>query len=237
MYALSACAGHGDCSHTLEMVPRAASLLLAASLQLGWTRDRIVLLVENHSSNQSAAAEITPALADQLASKGFDVVPPGEVTPALGAAGVKDAGDITPAVAEQLSTALKAEAVLTVTVSFFLDSRARPRGPKASPAFGMIAKMYASSGKPQWSASLGWIADDVAAPAGFGFKRGPPKPTALACERLLWSLPRGRPDPAGQRQVAVALEGAKPPTSTRWAAPLWRRRESAGIARFPLRLR
>ena len=216
---------------------RAALFALLGLLQLAWTRDRIVLLVENRSTNPAAAAEITPALAEQLGSMGYEVVPAAEVASALVDAAIHDAGEIGRASADRLRAAVKAEAVIAVTVSFFLDSRARPRGPKASPAFGLSAAFWGPPERRAWSNSLGWIADEVSTPAAFGFKRGPPKPTALACERLLWSLPRGRKDPTAVLRPQPSAEETAPPTYTRWTAPLRRRRDFSGIAHFPLRVR
>ncbi|MGZ6126446.1 MAG: hypothetical protein ACXWLR_15865 [Myxococcales bacterium] len=214
-----------------------ALLPFVALLSVAWTRDRIVVLVENRSSSERAAAELTPAVSDVLASKGYEVVPQAEMAEALRTAGADAQGTLPPGAAEKLRIALRAEAVLTVTVRFVLDAEPRVRGPRANPAFGVTAVLLGSGESVTWRNSLGWIADDAPAPAVFGFKRGPPKPTALACERLLWSLPHGRRDP---NAVPVAVletpDQPKPPASTRFGAPVRRLREASGVARFPLKI-
>ncbi|MGZ6142673.1 MAG: hypothetical protein ACXWLM_05010 [Myxococcales bacterium] len=214
-----------------------AMLTLCALLTVAWTRDRIVLLVENRSSSERAAAELTPAVTEVLASKGYEVVPRGEVAAALATVGAGAQGALPAGAAEKLRTALRAESILTVTIRFVLDAEARARGPRANPAFGVSAVLVGEGEKTTWRNSLGWIADDAPAPGALGFKRGPPKPTALACERLLWSLPRGRKDPSAVPAAAVAIaDQPKPPTSTRFSAPVRRLRDSAGVARFPLKM-
>ena len=60
-----------------------ALLPMVALLSLAWTRDRIALVVENRSSSEKAAAELTPAISEVLASKGYEVVPQPEVAAAL----------------------------------------------------------------------------------------------------------------------------------------------------------
>lgn len=213
-----------------------ALLPIVALLCVAWTRDRIVLLLENRSSSERAAAELTPAVSDVLASKGYEVIPQGEVAAALRTVGSDAGGTLPPGAREKLRTALRAESVLTVTIRFVLDAEPRARGPRANPAFGVTATLLAGGEKVTWRNSLGWIADDAPAPPAFGFRRGPPKPTALACERLLWSMPRGRKDPSAV--AVVAVEGAEPPkapTSTRFAAPVRRLRDKPGVARFPLK--
>jgi hypothetical protein len=127
--------------------------------------------------------------------------------------------------------------VVSVGVGFFLGSKPRSRGAPAHPAFGLIAKLFASGGKVPWSASIGWIADDVAQPVAFGSKRAQPRPTALACERLFWSLPRGRPDPAAQVKLADAGEPVKAPLTNRWSPKPERLRDFKGVAHFPLNVR
>jgi hypothetical protein len=211
---------------------------IVALLSVGWTRDRIVLLVENRSSSERAAAELTPAVSNVLASKGYEVVPAAEVAAALAKLGPGADGALAPGSLEKLRTALHAESVLTVTIRFVLDAEARARGPRASPAFGVSAALAGECVKVIWHNSLGWIADDAPAPATLGFKRGPPKPTALACERLLWSLPRGRKDPSAVPVAAAAatVDQPGPPTSTRFAAPVRRLRDRSGVARFPHRM-
>lgn len=211
-------------------------LILLSIAQLAWTRDRVVLLVGNRSNNTAAAAELAPAVAAQLADKGYDVVPPPELTIAAERAGVTNANDeIDPAAAEKLRVAAGAAGVVTVSISFFLGSQPRARGAPAHPAFGLSARMLAG-GKTPWSSSLGWIADDVPQPAGFG-KRAQPKPTAQACERLLWSLPRGRPDPAAKTVKVADAEPVRGPVSNRWAPPPARLRNFPGVAHFPLKIR
>lgn len=214
-----------------------ALLALAALLSVAWTRDRIVLLVENHSSSERAAAELAPAVSEVLASKGYEVVPRPEVAAELASIGAGADGTLPPGKTEKLRTALRAESVLTVTIRFVLDAEPRARGPRANPAFGVTAVLLGSGEKVTWHNSLGWIADDAPAPTGVGFKRGAPKPTSLACERLLWSMPRGRKDPSAVPAPAVAATDLpKPPTSTRYAAPVRRLRDRAGVARFPLKM-
>jgi hypothetical protein len=214
-----------------------ALLPLFALLSLAWTRDRIVLLVENQSSSERAAAELTPAVSEILASKGYEVIPQTEVAAALATARGDAGGTLPPAAADKLRTALRAQSVLTITIRFVLDAEPRERGPRANPAFGVTAALLGGGGKTTWHNSLGWIADDAPAPAGFGSKRGPPKPTALACERLLWSLPRGRKDPSAVVAVAEASpDQPKSPTSTRFASPVRRLRDRSGVARFPLKM-
>ena len=188
-----------------------ALLPIFALLTAAWTRDRIALVVENRSSSEKAAAELTPALTDVLASKGYDVIPQAEVTAALRTIGTDAAGAVP---MEKLRASLHAESALSVTIRFVL----------------------VSGDRVAWRNSLGWIADDAPAPAALGFRRGPPKPTALACERLLWSLPRGRKDPSAVAVVAVeSAELTKAAVSTRFAAPVRRLRDKPGVARFPLK--
>jgi len=212
-----------------------ALLPIFALLTAAWTRDRIALVVENRSSSEKAAAELTPALTDVLASKGYDVIPQAEVTAALRTIGTDAAGALPPGAMEKLRASLRAESALTVTIRFVLDAEPRARGPRASPAFGVSAVLV-SGERVTWRNSLGWIADDAPAPAALGFRRGPPKPTALACERLLWSLPRGRKDPSAVAVVAVgSAELPRAAVSTRFAAPVRRLRDTPGVARFPLK--
>jgi hypothetical protein len=219
------------------MIPMRALLSIVALLSVAWTRDRIVLLVENKSSSERAALELTPAVSEVLANKGYEVVPQGEVAAALKTVGSGPDGTLAPAAAEKLRTVLRAESVLAVTIRFVLDAEARARGPRANPAFGVTAALTGGGDKVTWRNSLGWIADDAPAPAAIGFRRGPPKPTALACERLLWSLPKGRKDPSAVAVAAVeGPEQPKAPISTRFAAPPRRLRDKPGVARFPLKI-
>ena len=213
------------------------ALPLFALFSVAWTRDRVALLVENRSSSATAAGELTPALSEVLTAKGYDVVPAAEVASAVRAARLDGAEAAEPAAMEKLRSDLRAEGVLVVTIRFVLDAEPRARGPRANPAFGVAAVLFGAGGKASWHNSMGWIADDAPAPAVFNFRRGPPKPTSVACERLLWSMPRGRKDPAA-RPVAAALEQEVPkaPTSTRFAAPVGRLRERPGVARFPLKM-
>jgi len=208
------------------------ALTLLALLSLAWTRDRIALVVENRSTSATAAAELTPALTEVLAAKGYEVIPAAEVASAVKASGAAGA-----AATEKARANLRAEAILVVTIRFVLDGESRARGPRANPAFGVAASLYGAGGKTTWRNSLGWIADDAPAPAAFNFRKGPPKPTSVACERLLWSLPRARKDPSARPVVAAAEVAEVPaaPTSTRFAAPVRRLRDKAGVARFPLK--
>ena len=216
--------------------PAAALIVLLAAGSAGaWTRDRLVLVVDNRSSNGAALAELGPVLSQIVASKGYDVVPAAQVAGAMRTAQLAPAGELSLESAARIREALNADAIVTVTVSFLLDARPRAVGPGANPAFGLRARMLTASGKV-WRNSLGWIADDVAQP-GPGSRKAQPKPTALACERLLWSMPRGRTDP-NAAPVVVVEEIAPPslPTSTRWEAPVERQRDFAGVAHFPLRV-
>lgn len=200
---------------------------MLALLCSAWTRDRVALAVENRSSDPKATAELIPAVTGILESKGYEVVSGAEVDTALRQG----------APASQVLAALHAEALLTVTVRFVLPAQARTRGPRANPAFGFAAAYVSAKGKA-WHNSLGWIADDVGTPASVVFKRAPPKPTSAACERLLWSMPRARPDPAA-RVIAVAVDAAdppRPPTATRRETPLARRRDFGAGAHFPIRM-
>ena len=196
-------------------------------------RDRVALVVENRSSNASAAAEVVPAVADVLRSKGYEVIDRAEVERAIRTAGLTSPIDLTGA--SKLREALQADAVVTVTISFFLDARDRERGPRANPAFGLGAVVLpAPAAGKAWRNSLGFIADEPA-PQKTVFRKAGPKPVAQACERLLWSMPRGRGyEPP---QMAKAEEPARPATSTRFEAPLPRLKESKEVARFPLRIR
>jgi hypothetical protein len=198
-----------------------AILVAPAARAAPWTRDRVVLIVDDRSTNQAAAAEVSHIVLQLLTSKGYEVVP------AAGAA---------PGSIEQLRQSLHAEAVVTITVSFLLEARPRPHGPRASPAFGLRARMLGAGERVVWRNALGWIAD--AAPQTVSLRKAPPRPAALACERLLWSLPRGRPDPDAPAAVAALEEVnvAKAPTSTRYNAPLARQRNFTGVAHFPLRI-
>jgi hypothetical protein len=174
-------------------------------------------------------------VAQLLASKGYEVVPAPEVSGALEAAHLLPASDLPPEAAEQLRGQLRAEAVVTVTISFFLEAEQRAIGPKANPAFGLRVRLLASSGKV-WRNSLGWIADEVATPGG-GFRKAQPKATALAVERLLWSMPRGRPDPnAVAPVVAEEISAPAPVLTTRFEAPAERQSDFPAVAHFPMRM-
>lgn len=203
------------------------ALVIAAVLCCAWTRDRVALVVENRSSSPSATAELTPAVTAILESKGYEVIAPAEVEAARQKAGA----------AEDVIASLRAHALLTVTVRFVLPAEARARGPRANPAFGFAATWIAANGKT-WHNALGWIADDVPAPVPFGSRRAPPRPTAMACERLLWSMPRGTPNPDVKVVAAAdAPEPQKGPTATRREGPTARQRDFGAGAHFPIRMR
>ncbi len=220
----------------MRLRPVAAFLLLASvapGTRGAFQPDRIVLLIDNRSTNPAATAEVSPAVREMLRSKGYEVVADPEVIGALQAARLEGATALEAQAAAQLCKAVRAEAVLMVTVSFFLDARDRERGPRASPAFGLGARMVSSSGKV-WRNSLGWIADEV--PPKSVFRKAAPRPTAQACERLLWSMPRGRVNPEAASQVAALEQPAKASAAVRFDAPVERRREFRGVAHFPLRI-
>lgn len=218
----------------LEVALLAALCAAAQPAAAAFSRDRVVLLVQNRSSNGAADAELSPVVAGLLAAKGYEVVPAPEVTSALEAAHIPAGADLAPEAAAQLRQALRAEAVVTVIISFFLGGQERAVGPRANPAFGLRARVVGASGAI-WSNSLGWIADDAPAPAA-GFRKAQPKPTAVAVERLLWSMPRGRRDPAAAQQVIEEAVVVSPVPATRFVAPVERRREFSGVAHFPMRM-
>jgi hypothetical protein len=218
----------------MRTVLAAATAMLAAAPAQAFTRDRLVLLVDNRSSNGAAADELSPVLEQVIAAKGYEVVPAPEVISALETVHLPAAGDLPPEAAAQIRDALRADAVMLVTVSFFLEARARDLGPTASPAFGLRARMLAASGKV-WRNSLGWIADE-APQAGPGFRKAPPRPAATACERLLWSMPRGHRDPSAAPSVLEEIAPPAAPPAVRYPSPVDRKREFPGVAHFPLRI-
>lgn len=198
--------------------------------------DRLVLLVDNRSTNAAAATALTPILTAALARKGYEVVQGPEVDALFRATGALHAESLGAAAAAGLIDQLKARGALAITIRFFLEPQARALGPGASPAMGLTAKAFAP-GRATWRNSLGLIADDGAAQPHRSL-------AATACARLLWSFPRGQGAAlASASEDWEALTGSSPDDRVRQSAVpdydvlIERQRASRAGPRFPLRAR
>ena len=229
----------------------ALSLFLALALPgsaKAWTRDRVLVIVDNRSSNARAAADIVPAVQALLEQKGYEVVRDGDATSTLSV----DRGAGVPAAAlREAAQKLRADAVVAVSIGFLLEGKSRARGPNASAAIGVLAKMYSSDGRTVWRNSVAAILEDSSVKAtrtayvsgrraaegakGDGVEKSP---TTVVCEQLLWTLPHGRPDPAVRVAKASAIPAAPvaPVKATRFEAAPERARSFGSAAHFPLRL-
>ena len=201
-------------------------LALAASGALA--SERVVLLIENRSENPRAVAELTPYFAATLARKGYELVPPPEVE----AAGVKHPEQLTPGAAAALSERFKAQSVLAVTVRFFLDPKARDKGPGATKAVGLTGKAF-SAERLTWRNARGIV--DEAVPAN--------RPVAaVAVSRLLWSLPKAAGASVASLDEWEQMTGAissslREPTVPDYDVLISRLRASRTGPRFPLGMR
>jgi len=194
-----------------------ASILLASPLRAA---ERLVLVIDNRSSNPAAAAEMSAALSAALARKGYQVMDGGS-----------QAGSLTSADAAGLLRRLEAKSALAVTVRFFLEPSERARGPKAGPAVGLTATAFSAQG-PIWRNSLGVI----------GAPEGRPL-AAIASARLLWSFPRvpgaalASAEEEWNEMTGATGRRATAPSSPDDDVLIRRQRATRPGPRFPLRMR
>ena len=228
---------------------RIAALALAAQALVAlpsWARDRVALAVENRSTNPAATADVTTLVTDLLGKKRYEVVSAGEL-----AASLVDGGlGVAPEAVQQVARALKTDAVVTVTIEMFLDAQERSKGPRASPAIAMSARMFSRDGRTVWRNSLAEIAEQAVALSRTRFERRGrgreangevPRISAAsqAAEVLLWTIPRGQPtaeELAAMRAPPPTGPAPEPVKSTRFESAPPRKRLERPVARFPLRI-
>lgn len=225
------------------------ALSVAAPAARAWSRDRILVIVDNRSTNERAQGEIVPAVQDLLEQKGYEVVRDPDV---LAGVSIDRAGYVPAPALRDAAQKARADAVVAVKIGFLLEGRARPRGPSASTAIGLLARLYSPDARVLWRNSLAVVLDDAgtrasktayvaarrAAEASGARAATDRSPTAIVCEQLLWTLPRGRPDPAARVAKAASAPPAPaaPVKATRFESPPDRARSFDSVARFPLRL-
>jgi hypothetical protein len=218
------------------LAPLAAALLAAGSAR-AWTGERIVLLVEDGTGNPAAVAAVRPVAEAMLASKGYALVAAPESRAPAGRTGA-----LSTSAARQLAASLRADAVLAITIDFFLDGHARSVGPKANPAAGFTAKLISADGAAVWRNSLGVIAEaNPARPSSDGIDAL----AAKACQRLLWTFPRrnaagavavAEPEWIGDDEPVLAAEARGAAPRPQLNVLLDRRPQSRSGPRFPLLL-
>lgn len=201
----------------------------------------MLLRIENRSSNARAEAEVIAAVQSLLAQKRYDVVSEAQAAPPLE---IDRAGAATPAAVRDALASARADALVTVSIGFLLEGQARSRGPSATAAIGLQARMYSRDARAVWRNSLAVIVEQPAVPVNkqtyvAGARRDATykSPTAAACEQLLWTLPQGHRSP--EELAARAAPPAPVPTavkSTRYENAPRRAQSSPQIARFPLRI-
>src|SRR5262249_43227910 len=183
----------------------------------GAARDRIAVRIENRSANPRAPAELLPEIEAVLSRKGYEAVL------AESTAGLPEGPG--------------AETVLAVTVNFYLPPKERARGRRASPAVGLSARLIGPDTGLPWRNDVGVIGEEAAVTSGkrrTAYLKGL---VAVACEQLLWTLPRARTAPPETPPSAeAAVAASRPPAVADYAVRLERNRPSGG-ARFPLLLR
>jgi hypothetical protein len=114
-----------------------------------WSRDRVAIVIDNRSANGAASTQLAPALADLVRSKEYEPVAADPASAADVVHAVATAG-APPRTAEQIRQSVHADALLVVSVSFFLEPRSRAYGPKASAAFGLRAALIGADGRIMW---------------------------------------------------------------------------------------
>jgi hypothetical protein len=200
----------------------AAALLPPGPARAG--RLRVVLAFENRSSNRAAVHLAATSLTGILARKGYEAIDSAEVSDFLEAMGVTRLDPMPPGVVNKLLLRFHADGVLSVVINYMLEARPRSRGPRASPAVGITARLVGFDDRLVWRNSLGLLADDVVSSSSSGARTGGIGMTiSKGTEQLLFTLPksrRSRPD------EEVASEKAAVPTSSAAAR--------RGGPRFPL---
>jgi hypothetical protein len=200
----------------------AAALLPPAPALAG--RLRVVLAFENRSSNRAAVNPVATSLSGILARKGYEAIESVEVSDFLEALHVTSVDPMPPGVANKLLLRFHADGVLSVVINYMLEARPRSRGPRASPAVGISARLVGFDDRLVWRNSLGLLADDVVSASAGGARTGGIGMTiSKGTEQLLFTLPksrRSRPDDE------VASEKAPVPVASAAAR--------RGGPRFPL---
>ena len=179
---------------------RAEALLLAVALvaappvaKAAWRRDRIVVLVDGRG-DPAAKTQVGAAVAKVLAGKSYDVVPAAEVLEFLAGEDAAAGEPLPSGLRRRLAKRFRAKTLVTVGVGFLLDQRARPKGPSASAAIGLTVTLASAEDRVLWRNSLGSIGDELAA-ANEGARA---EMITTLCERLLWAMPQGTPNPDAQ---------------------------------------
>jgi hypothetical protein len=198
-------------------LPLAAVLFAVPALPA----ERIVLVVENRSSNPAAATEIAAAISTSLARKGYEVVSGAEVDGA-----VRARTDV-----QGLLQRFDAKAELEVTVRFLLAPHERERGPNAAPAAGLVARA-SKAGGVFWRNSLAVIDPP------------PNRPLAkIASSKLLWSFPQvpgvavASADEEWSEMTGAPIATSSGPGDRDYDVLIRRQRASRTGPRFRLRIR
>jgi hypothetical protein len=197
-------------------LPLVAALIAAPAV----AAERIVLVIENRSSNAAAAAEIASAVSASLTRKGYEVVRGAEVE-----AAVRARTDAT-----GLLERFQAKSEIEVTVRFLLSPQERERGPTAAPAAGIVARA-SKPGGVFWRNSLAVIDPP------------PNRPLAnVASSKLLWSFPPApgvalaSADEEWAEMTGAPVATAAGPGDRDYDVLIYRQRASRTGPRFRLRI-
>lgn len=171
----------------IRSVPAAAfllcALLIRATPASGGAAERVVVAIENRSDEPRAVELVTPSFDGVLSRKGYEVVLDSTVSDFLAAMKIARVDPLPAGMADKLLLRFRADVLLTVTIDYLLESKPRARGPKASTAIGMSAKLLGPEGRVLWRSSLGVTGTTQAT-----FNEG--------CDRLLFTLRRAKSRPA-----------------------------------------
>lgn len=156
--------------------------------------ERIVLIYENRSGNPAAIDLISSSIGGVLARKGYEVIDDGEVADFQEAMRTSRAEPSSPGTPNKILLRFHADTVLSVLINFVLEGAPRRRGPRASPAIGLTAKLVRQDGSIAWRNSMGVLADDSPLSNGHDTRAGAIRTTVVTgCERLLYTMPKAKP--------------------------------------------
>lgn len=220
------------------VVPLAAALAASPLPAPAAQRAKLAVFIENRSTAPLAQEEVAAALGPLLFGRGYEVEIGQEAQEFARESRVVHV-EAPPAGFEKAAAKrFHADAVLVVTISFFLDGRARSIGPRAGAAVGLSARMLTPSGELAWRNVVGDVGETS--------PRGPPSEgaerkaiAADACERLLWTLPSGDVEEVAAATAPVpAIPGSprRPPAPPSFDALVERHPELSSGPRFRLRI-
>jgi len=196
-----------------------ASLVLLVAFAAGGAaarNERIVILYENRSGNPDAINLVSSSVDGVLARKGYEVIEGGEVVDFQDAMRLAHADPLPPEVPSRLLLRFQADMLLGVVINYVLPAKPRARGPRASPAVGITARLVMPDGSLRWRNSMGVLADEAPLSKGRDDRASAIQTPIMTCtERLLYTLPKAK---RGIAEEATE-EGPKPSRAAERGGP------------------